>query len=135
MSGHMSWLRRRVLHRAPTNKTDKANFTVPSPVSLGASSAAPLPLRLLSWIPDKLALSGSLAAPLTTVPLVGTGQPGWNYNNQQPGGMTPDVLLPRARVRFVHVPMGERRHRVGRRRVQAPRRWRDAVPGPDVGAP
>jgi hypothetical protein len=72
MSGHMSWLqRRRVPHRAPTNEPDKTNFTVPSQVSLGASSATPLPLRLLCWIPDKLALSRSLTAPLTAVPLVG----------------------------------------------------------------
>jgi hypothetical protein len=71
MSVHMSWLRRRVPHRPPTKETDKTNFTVPSQVPLGASSATPLPLRLLCWIPDKLALSRSLTAPLTAVPLVG----------------------------------------------------------------
>jgi hypothetical protein len=68
------------LSRQPTKLTlltTLASIEVP----LGVSSWAPLLLRLLCWIPDKLALSRSLAGPLTTVPWLGPDSPlafqGW----------------------------------------------------------
>jgi hypothetical protein len=49
------------------NQQNLRNSTAPSQIPFGSGFAAPLLLRLLCWIPDKLALNTSLAAPVLWV--------------------------------------------------------------------